>query len=495
MSLLAVAISAAVGLWAAGRLTTLTADVIQTKDVVADVLPPPLYLIEMRLLASEMLEGSISLEQAQGEFKRLASEHDARERYWTEHPIEGLDPALLRKQFDSAHRFMDTVAGLLARAGSQHPTVDMGGELGALHRTYLEHRTAVDHTVVVASRLADSSISDLNTVIGTSRNLLWATLAVTVLWTAAAFFLVVRSIVHPLNGAIHAVQRAAAGDLSHDVHVEGQDELSGLQRALSEMQKSLAAIVHAVRENAIGVASASTRISEGNHDLCQRTEAQASALQQTAATMEELGATVRSNADHARRASALALEASHVVEEGGEVMGRVVQTMGGISGSSKRIREIVGVIDGIAFQTNILALNAAVEAARAGELGRGFGVVAAEVRTLSQRTAQSAREINQLIADSTRRVEDGCKLVDQAGETMQRIVDAIKRVNGTVLHISSATSEQSVGVSQVGEVVVQLDRNTQRNAALVVQSAAAAESLREQSCQLVEVVQRFRIEA
>ena len=287
-------------------------------------------------------------------------------------------------------------------------------------------------------------------------------------------------------------QRVAAGDLSVAVQLRAGDHNS-LMAQLGRMQDSLVKVVGAVRMNADSVATASAQIAQGNQDLSQRTEEQASALQQTAASMEQLGATVRHNADNARQANALALGASSIAVKGGEVVGQVVDTMKGINDSSRKIADIIGVIDGIAFQTNILALNAAVEAARAGEQGRGFAVVASEVRSLAQRSAEAAREVKNLINASVERVEQGTALVDQAGTTMQRVVSSIKQVADIMGEIDAASTEQSAGVQQVGEAVSQMDQTTQQNAALVEESAAAAESLRGQARQLVDVVAVFSL--
>jgi len=266
-------------------------------------------------------------------------------------------------------------------------------------------------------------------------------------------------------------------------------------RALGEMQDALMRVVSTVRQNAESVATASAQIAQGNADLSQRTEEQASTLQQTAASMEELGSTVKLNADNAKQANQLAHGASDIAVKGGEVVSQVVATMAEINSSSKRIADIIGVIDGIAFQTNILALNAAVEAARAGEQGRGFAVVAGEVRNLAQRSAEAAKEIKALITASVERVDQGSALVDRAGTTMTEVVNSIRRVTDIMGEISAASSEQSSGVSQVGDAVVQMDQATQQNAALVEESAAAAESLRSQALQMVQVVAVFRLDA
>jgi methyl-accepting chemotaxis protein len=259
------------------------------------------------------------------------------------------------------------------------------------------------------------------------------------------------------------------------------------------MKDSLTRVVGDVRGNAESVATASAQIAQGNLDLSQRTEEQASALEETAASMEQLGSTVKQNADNARQANQLAQSASAVATEGGDVVNDVVKTMKGINDSSRRIADIIGTIDSIAFQTNILALNAAVEAARAGEQGRGFAVVASEVRSLAQRSAEAAREIKTLITASVEQVDQGTALVDKAGSTMQQVVTSIKRVTDIMGEISSASIEQSAGVSQVGEAVSQMDQVTQQNAALVEESAAAAESLRAQAQQLVQAVAVFRL--
>jgi methyl-accepting chemotaxis protein-1 (serine sensor receptor) len=312
----------------------------------------------------------------------------------------------------------------------------------------------------------------------------------------AAGVLISRSVVRQLGGepadAASVARSVAAGDLSVSIEVK-QGDTTSLMAQLRIMQDSLARVVDDVRQNSEMVATASAQIAQGNDDLSQRTDEQASALQQTAATMDELGVTVRNNADNALQANQLALGASSVAARGGEVVGHVVDTMKGISDSSRKIAEIISVIDGIAFQTNILALNAAVEAARAGDQGRGFAVVASEVRNLAQRSASAAKEIKDLISTSVERVENGTALVNQAGKTMREIVGAIKRVVDIVGEISAASAEQSAGVSQVGQAVTQMDQATQQNAALVEESAAAAESLKGRAQQLVQAVAVFKL--
>ena len=325
---------------------------------------------------------------------------------------------------------------------------------------------------------------------------LWTTLAVAgaVLAIAALVGLgLVRSITGGIGIAVKVARTVAAGDLSSDIVVDRGDEIGVMLGALKNMNESLVGIVGDVRNASESIATGSSQIAHGNADLSQRTEEQASNLQQTAASMEELTATVKHNADTARRASELAEGASQVAAQGGEVVGQVVETMDGITDSSRKITDIIGVIDGIAFQTNILALNAAVEAARAGEQGRGFAVVASEVRSLAQRSATAAKEIKVLIGESVGKVENGTRLVADAGRTMGDIVEQVKKVSQLITEISDASGEQSTGIGQIGDAVAQLDQVTQQNAALVEESAAAAESLRVQADNLARTVATFRL--
>ncbi len=309
----------------------------------------------------------------------------------------------------------------------------------------------------------------------------------------AVAIILTRSIVRPLNEAKETAERIASGDLTKDIHPSSGDEVGELMSSMEQMQTALRSLVGEIRESSESIRVASSEVATGNTDLSARTENQASSLQQTAASVEQLTSTVQHSADNARQATQLAGTASEVAAKGGDVVGQVVATMADITESSKRINDIIGVIDGIAFQTNILALNAAVEAARAGEQGRGFAVVAAEVRTLAQRSAQAAKEIKGLISDSVTKVDAGSKLVADAGTTMDEIVAQVKRVTDLIGEISAATIEQSGGIQQVNVAVTNLDQMTQQNAALVEQSAAAADSLKDQAVKLNEAIGVFRI--
>jgi methyl-accepting chemotaxis protein len=327
----------------------------------------------------------------------------------------------------------------------------------------------------------------------TTQLMLLAVVLVMVALIALAGWIVLKAITEPLHEAVHVAKKIAAGDLTSTVQPDGTDETAELLTALKEMNESLMRIVTDVRIATDTIATASGQIASGNMDLSSRTEEQASSLEETASSMEELTSTVKQNADNARQANQLAVSASEVAVKGGSVVSEVVDTMGSINNSSKKIVDIIGVIDGIAFQTNILALNAAVEAARAGEQGRGFAVVATEVRNLAQRSAAAAKEIKSLISDSVDKVDAGAKLVDQAGATMQEIVDSIRRVTDIMAEITAASQEQTAGIEQVNVAITQMDDTTQQNAALVEEAAAAAQSMQNQANNLSMAVSVFKL--
>ncbi|MCP3658106.1 methyl-accepting chemotaxis protein [Herbaspirillum sp.] len=343
-------------------------------------------------------------------------------------------------------------------------------------------RTLMDESVAEGQQTSDSAIA-----------LMLELSAVAILLCVLAAWWVTRSITRPLNEAVDVASAVAQGDLTVQIGETTRDETGKLLASLKAMNQNLHRIVSEVRTGSDTINTASSEIASGNLDLSSRTEEQAGALEETASAMEELTSTVKQNADNARQANSLAATASDVAVQGGSVVGQVVQTMGEINEASRKIVDIISVIDGIAFQTNILALNAAVEAARAGEQGRGFAVVASEVRTLAQRSASAAKEIKALIDDSVSRVDNGSRLVEQAGATMSEVVASVRRVTDVVAEISAASNEQSDGIEQINHAIVQMDEVTQQNAALVEQAAAAAQSLQEQSGRLVETVSIFKL--
>jgi methyl-accepting chemotaxis protein len=354
--------------------------------------------------------------------------------------------------------------------------------------TMIELQTALAKQENVAS--AEASVNAVR-----ATRLSVTVMCIVALAAMAAAVWLSRQIVSALASAVIVAERVAHGDLTHSIELRGNDEITALLHSLKDMQTSLVSLVSHVRNGSEAVANASAEIAQGNQDLSERTEQQASSLEETASSMEELGSTVSHSADNARQASQLATNASSVAARGGAVVSQVVDTMRGINESSHKISDIISVIDGIAFQTNILALNAAVEAARAGEQGRGFAVVASEVRSLAGRSAEAAKEIKTLIGISVERVAHGTTLVDQAGATMQEVVSAIQRVTDIVGEISAASGEQNAGVAQVGQAINNIDQATQQNAALVEQMAAAAAGLRSQADDLVQTVSTFKLEA
>ncbi|MDB5752639.1 MAG: hypothetical protein JWP65_3060 [Ramlibacter sp.] len=377
----------------------------------------------------------------------------------------------------------------IGRAGA--PTYSPAAYSGAMTRAIDAQFVLAAKTMAELQRMLDERLSRQTAA------LVMALFAMGTLFVAMGLFgfAVARSITRPITEAVCVARRVANGDLTMQLQTGGRSETAQLMNALSEMTQSLRTLVAEVSAGAQTVADTSAQIAQGNLDLSQRTEQQASSLEQTASSLEELTATVTQNAHGARRASQLAVGASEVARMGGDAVGHVVQTMTGISESSRKIGDITSVIDSIAFQTNILALNAAVEAARAGEQGRGFAVVAAEVRSLALRSAAAAREIKTLIGDSADRVDTGAKLVDAAGRRMQEIVGSVREVTAVIAEIAAASEEQSTGIGQVNEAVTQMDRVVQQNATLVEQATAATESMREQANSLLRTTSRFTLVA
>jgi methyl-accepting chemotaxis protein len=363
----------------------------------------------------------------------------------------------------------------------------------ALVPIFLKAEDSLNKIVALNRNIASQSVSDGSKAIGNAGLIMLIAAILSVVVAIAAATFIAASIANPLTEAVKVAQTVAAGDLTSRITVQTSEETGQLLQALKDMNDSLVRIVGEVRTSTDTIATASSQIASGNLDLSSRTEEQASSLEETASSMEELTSTVRQNVDNARQANAMAVSASEVASKGGAVVSQVVETMGAINDSSKKIADIIGVIDGIAFQTNILALNAAVEAARAGEQGRGFAVVASEVRNLAQRSAAAAKEIKALIVDSVEKVEAGGKLVDRAGATMHEIVDSVKRVTDIMAEIVAASQEQSAGIEQINQAIAQMDEVTQQNASLVEEAAAASEALQDQSRRLAEVVSVFKM--
>ena len=375
-------------------------------------------------------------------------------------------------------------------AGNPELIAFLGSKVIPELRAYIDTARKLAEYQVQVAKDANTSI---DTISASAQRILVILGAAAVVIGAAFGWLLTRSITHPLARAVGLAQQVASGDLTADIHVDSRDEVGQLLAALKTMNDSLLKTVTEVRAGTETIVTASQQIASGNLDLSSRTEQQASSLEETASSMEELTGTVRQNADNARQANVLAKNASQIAAHGGDVVSQVVSTMASINASSKKIGDIIAVIDGIAFQTNILALNAAVEAARAGEQGRGFAVVASEVRNLAQRSAAAAKEIRGLISDSVAKVDAGGRLVDEAGVTMQEIVQGIGRVTDIMAEIASASAEQTVGIEQVNEAITQMDGVTQQNAALVEEAAAAAGSLQDQAAQLAQLVSVFNV--
>ena len=477
----------------------LYAKIVQKKDLIADVLPPPNFVVETHMVALQLLESEgndpAEFNKLTERLKVLKAEYETRHNFWVD---QQLPPELRDVFINKAHApvmgyyklVQDDLVGAIKAKDMESARV----AFSKANLAFIQHREAIDQVVKMATQLATDTEAQAAQTINWSNILLLAMFVVVLALCLTVALIISNGIVKPLSETVQVAQKFAQGDLTVHINDMGKSELGQLNLALRNMQQSLVNLVRNIQSGSKQVANASAEIASGNHDLSARTESQASSLEETASSMEELGATVRLNADNARTANQLAQSASSVAVRGGEVVAQVVDTMKGINDSSRKISDIISVIDGIAFQTNILALNAAVEAARAGEQGRGFAVVAGEVRSLAQRSAEAAKEIKTLISASVDRVELGSKLVDEAGNTMQEVVASIRRVTDIMGEISAASTEQSMGVTQVGDAVTQMDQVTQQNAALVEEMAAAASSLKTQAEELLNTVNVLKVD-
>ena len=401
--------------------------------------------------------------------------------------------ALLANAVEKSRKFVPLEAKFVGLIVDGKIEEAKGVLLGEVRPAQLAYLATLDDLIAFQNNAMEESAKQAFGEIASMKAIIWLCGIAAVVIAVFMAIWIIRSVTRPLSKAVEISRSVANGDLSLQFDASGENETAELLRALKDMQASLVKVVSSVRQNAEAVASASEQIAHGNTDLSQRTEEQAASLQETASSMEELTSTVHHNTDNAKQATALAISASDIAQRGGEVVGRVVETMQGISNSSTKVTEIISVIEGIAFQTNILALNAAVEAARAGEHGRGFAVVAGEIRTLAQRSAAAAKEINDLIHESVSRVGVGSKLVEEAGSTIGEAVEAVKRVTDLMQEIAAASEEQSSGIGQINTAVVQLDQVTHQNAVLVEEASTASQSLVQQAGELRAAVAVFKV--
>jgi methyl-accepting chemotaxis protein len=474
--------------------------IVQGKDLIADVLPPPEYIIESYLISLQLYETAEKAEQDAliGRLQSLKKEYDERHAFWL---TESLEADLAATFLEQAHN--PAVAFYALAFNEFIPALQKGEKEAAsaiairMKQAYDVHRAAINRVVEMTTKRNESGEASAKASIDLAITLSVLIFVGSFIASIAVATIISRGLIRGLGGepayATEVAGRIAGGDLATKIAVKEGDTES-LLFAMKIMQETLAKTVSGIKLAVDSVSTGAQQIAMGNVDLSQRTVEQASSLEASSSSIERLTGTLRQSTENSRQANQLALSASEVARKGGTVVADVVQTMGSIDASSKKIADIISVIDGIAFQTNILALNAAVEAARAGEQGRGFAVVAAEVRNLAQRSAAAAKEIKELIDDSVDKVSAGTLLVDQAGKTMGEIVDSVKRVTDIINEISAASEEQTSGMEQISQSIQMMDEMTQQNAALVEQAAAAADSLHQQAGTLAHSVRAFNVD-
>jgi methyl-accepting chemotaxis protein len=473
--------------------------IVQGKDLIADILPPPAYIIESYLVSLQLADAADKAEQSAliDRLKALKGEYDARHEFWLKENLEpGLAEAFLKQAHGPASEFYAVAFNEFIPAVQKQDKAEADAAMKRMKPMYDAHRNAVDQVVKLTAKRNEADEANAKQRIQSASMLLLAILLISLGAAIAMAAVIIRGLLAELGGEPHyaaeITRKIAAGDLTMKIDVKDGDRES-LLLAIRGMQEVLARIVSNIKVAVDCVSTGSHQIATGNLDLSARTEEQASSLEESAAAMQNVSGIIKKNAERSLHANRLAVSASEVAIKGGSVVSEVVHTMGSINESSKKIVDIISVIDGIAFQTNILALNAAVEAARAGEQGRGFAVVAAEVRNLAQRSASAAKEIKALIGDSVEKVDSGARLVDQAGQTMEEIVSSVKRVTDIISEITAASQEQSTGIEQISQAIGMMDEATQQNAALVEEAAAAAASLEEQAGNLAQMVGVFKV--
>lgn len=488
------------GIFSIFQLTNLNRS---TNEIGNDLMPSSIAGMGMKESVSRMRSQEAQLASAENseEAKKYAERtNEAVEAFRKNHAafLKNADTAEDKKALDelllafNEYAQISNKMGNLAKEGKTQEAI-------AILRTESSNsnkkmRTMLDKIVDVQLVAGQSAVNNSHTLFLNARMMIIIAMIASIAIGFSMAIWLARIVSTPLKSAVELAQSIAAGDLTQTVEAESTCETGQLIRALSEMNSSLLTVVSEVRAGTEQINSAAIEIANGNLDLSSRTEEQASSLEETASSMEEITSTVKHNSDNARQANILSQTATSIAEKGGSVVSEVVSTMTSINESSKKIVDIISVIDGIAFQTNILALNAAVEAARAGEQGRGFAVVASEVRSLAQRSASAAKEIKELINDSVEKVGQGTRLVDSAGSTMQEVVDSVKRVSDIISEITAAGQEQTSGIEQINQAIIQMDSVTQQNSALVEEAAAAAATLQEQSANLVQVVSVFKLD-
>ncbi len=474
--------------------------IVQGKDLIADVLPPPEYIIESYLVTLQMAAASDKGEQEAlvTRLKSLKSDFDTRHTFWLKENLDkNLSEIFLQKSYAPAVAFYSTAFDVLIPAVQRGDAASVTATLAKMKIDYEAHRAAIDQVVQITTKRTQDDEASAKAQIESDTLTMLLILGVSIGIAVVSSMLIAREVLKSIGGepayATTMTNSMAKGDLRSQIIVSEANNGS-LVWAIRKMQEMMIRTTSEIKQAVDNVSTGSHQIATGNLDLSQRTEEQAIALQQTAASMAQLTTTIKQNAESAREANSLSESASDVAQKGGAVVTRVVETMGSINTSAKKIADIIGVIDSIAFQTNILALNAAVEAARAGEQGRGFAVVASEVRNLAQRSASAAREIKILITDSVNQVATGSQLVEQAGITMDAIVASVGQVTTIMGKIAVASSEQTAGIEQINGAISQMDDVTQQNAALVEEAAAAAGALQHQADALAHLVSIFQVE-